>query len=101
VAIATYAAEAVIRSLADSGHLAAEPVGRKVAPSVEDAAKLLCRLSRTRRLDEPEEDWTQLRDSLAMVEYAWTAAQKAGIPPTDQADANAARAVLLTLHGVR
>ena len=101
--VATSAMGALVQALADAGCLA-EPVDPPPAMTLQEAAELLCRLSRTRRLDEPEKDAEQLLTAvtgLGMVEYAWNAATAAGIAPADADRAHEARRLLLTLHGAR
>lgn len=101
--IHTVTREAVVAAVAvlnDAGCLAAPP---PKAPelTVEDAARLLCRLSRTRLLDDPENDYQQLLDRSDRVEYAWANAVKAGIDPADAEHAHAARRLLEAHHGLR
>lgn len=78
-----------------------EPPPPEPEMTVEDAAKLLCLLSRTRRLDEPETDYVQLLERAEMVDYAWLAAINAGVLPADMSRAQQARRLLLAHHGLR
>lgn len=78
-----------------------EPAPPAPAMSDADAAVLLCTLSRLPRLDDPETDHVQLLERAGMVEYAWSAATRAGIPPADLERAHEARRLLLTRHGLR
>jgi hypothetical protein len=88
-----------VQVIVEARHLTTypEPVA---APelTVEEAAKVLCELSGTVRLDEPDKDWVQLRDSDAMVAYAYTEASRRGLGGADLAKLIAARDVLRRYH---
>lgn len=71
------------------------------AMTVADAAKLLCRLSRTVRLDEPEADHVQLLQVPTMVDYAWSHAVAEGIPPAEATEANEALRLLREHHAAQ
>lgn len=86
---------AVVRTLEDAGCLA-EP--KATEPGLEDAAKLLCALSQSVKLNDPEEDFHQLLEREDMVTYALRQAQAAGLDPREQSEALAARRVLLAHH---
>lgn len=87
----------LVRHLAEAGCLV-EPTPPKPPMTVDDAARLLCRLSGHVRLSEPDVDYQQLTGSEAMVTFAWTQAVNAGIPPSEQSEAHEARRVLLAHH---
>jgi len=95
--IANVAMAAFVEHLAKAGCLT-EPKPPAPAMTVEDAAKLLCTLSRSVRLSEPDVDFEQLIDVPAMVDYAWTQAVNAGIPPAELSQAHEARRLLLAHH---
>jgi hypothetical protein len=95
--VATAAMSAMAHVLHEAGCLR-EPPPPAEPMSDTDAAKLLCRLSRTRRLDDPDTDHVQLLQVPTMVDYAWDAAVAAGIPPADATAAHEARRLLLARH---
>lgn len=97
VTVADAVTVAVVHHLAQADVLHLPPPAAP-AMTVEDAARLLCRLSGAVRLDPPEEEYVQLIKGLPMVDYAWGQAQRAGIPPADATAAHEARALLLTHH---
>lgn len=88
---------ALVHVLAEAGCLS-EPRPEREPMTVEDAARLLCRLSGHVRLSEPDVDYKQLLDSDAMLTFAWTQAVASGIPPAEMNDAQEARRVLLAHH---
>jgi hypothetical protein len=97
--VAQVAVAAAVQVIVDAGHLTTHPAPLPAPElTVEDAAKLLCELSGTPRLDEPDKDWVQLRDSEAMVDYAYTEATRRGLSAGDVAKAIAARDVLRRYH---
>lgn len=95
--IANVAMATFVEHLAEAGCLT-EPKPAAPAMTVEDAAKLLCALSRSVRLSEPDVDYQQLIDSSAMVDFAWAQAAGAGIPPAELSQAHEARRLLLAHH---
>lgn len=68
------------------------------AMTVEDAAKLLCELSCSPKLSDPDEDHVSLLRSDAMVKYAWDQAVGAGIPGGQRNAAEQARQLLREHH---
>lgn len=98
--IADVAVSVFVHALAQAGCLT-EPKPPAPTLSLEDGARLLCELSRAVRLSDPDEDYRQLLESPAMVDYAWTQAATAGIPAAQQSDAQEARRLLLAHHRVR
>lgn len=95
--IANVAMATFVEHLANAGCLT-EPKPPAPPMTVEDAAKLLCELSRSVRLSEPDVDYEQLLESPAMVDYAWVQAAGAGIPPTELSRAHEARRLLIAHH---
>lgn len=95
--IANVAMATFVEHLAKAGCLT-EPKPPAPELTVDDAAKLLCRLSQSVRLSEPDVDYEQLLETQAMVDYAWTQASAAGIPPTELSQAHEARRLLLAHH---
>jgi hypothetical protein len=95
--IANVAMSAFVHVLAGAKVLT-EPKPAAPAMTVDDGARLLCELSRSVRLSEPDLDKDQLIDSIAMVDYAWTQARTVGIPQAQMSDAQEAYRLLLAHH---
>lgn len=96
VHLADVAMVALLSVLESAGALT-EPKPAQEPPTAREAAILLCELSRSVRLSDPEEDHVQLLRSPAMVDYAWSQV-RSGLSPQQTTDAQEARRVLIQFH---
>lgn len=74
-----------------------EPKPPKQPMTPREAAVLLCELSGSVKLSDPEEDYVQLLESPAMLTYAWSQV-RSGLDAEETTAANEARRVLIAHH---
>lgn len=87
----------LVHVLSEAGCLV-EPAPPKPAMTVQEAAVLLCELSRHPRLSDPEDDYALLLKRPDMVDFAWAQSLARSIPPAQLNDAHEARRLLLDHH---